>query len=54
MQWFYDLLTTDEQMVLGACAVFAGGFDLTAVTAVRDHFDEYTVLDLLDSLAANR
>ena len=50
VQWSYDLLTADEQTVLGACAVFAGGFDLTSLTAVCDQFDEYTMLDLLDSL----
>jgi predicted ATPase len=50
VQWSYDLLTPDEQTVLGVCSVFAGGFDVTAVTAVCDHFDEYTMLDLLDSL----
>jgi predicted ATPase len=50
VQWSYDLLTTDEQSVLAAGAVFAGGFDAIAVTAVCDRFDEYTVLDLLDSL----
>jgi len=50
VQWSYDLLTPDEQMVLGACAVFAGGFDLAAVTAVGEQFDEYEILDGLDSL----
>jgi predicted ATPase/class 3 adenylate cyclase len=50
VQWSYDLLTPDEQSVLAACAVFAGGFDITAVTAVRDLCDEYMMLDLLDSL----
>ncbi len=50
VQWSYDLLTPDEQTVLGVCSVFAGGFDLTAVTAVCERFDEYTILDVLDSL----
>ena len=50
VQWSYDLLTPDEQTVLGVCAVFAGGFDAAAVTAVSERFDEYTMLDLLDSL----
>jgi tetratricopeptide (TPR) repeat protein len=50
VQWSYDLLTPDEQSVLGACAVFAGGFDAVSVTAVCEQFDEYTMLDLLDSL----
>lgn len=50
VQWSYDLLTAEEQMVLGACAVFAGGFDLTAAAAVNEPFDEYEILDRLDSL----
>ena len=50
VQWSYDLLTTDEQAVLHACAVFAGGFDVSAVTAACNLFDEYTMLDVLDSL----
>ncbi len=41
---------TDEQSVLAACAVFAGGFDAVSVTAVHGGFDEYEMLDLLDSL----
>ncbi len=50
MQWSYDLLSTDEQTVLAAASVFAGGFELRAVTAVCGRFDESTTLDLLDSL----
>lgn len=50
VQWSYDLLTPDEQSVLAACAVFAGGFDLASVTAVHGGFDDYEMLDLLDSL----
>ncbi len=50
VQWSYDLLTTDEQTVLAACAVFAGGFDTGSVTAVCGGFDEYEMLDLVDSL----
>jgi predicted ATPase len=53
VQWSYDLLAEDEKLLLGRCAVFAGGFDLAAATDVcgagRD-LDEYGVLDLLDSL----
>ena len=48
--WSYDLLDDDERLVLGRCAVFAGGFDLAAATHLCDPFDEYTVLDVLDSL----
>ena len=50
VQWSYDLLSEDEQSVLAACAVFAGGFDTVSVTAVHGGFDEYTMLDLVDSL----
>jgi predicted ATPase/DNA-binding SARP family transcriptional activator len=50
VQWSYDLLTRDEQTVLGVCSVFAGGFDVAALTAVCDRFDEYTILEVLDSL----
>ncbi|MEO6653746.1 MAG: adenylate/guanylate cyclase domain-containing protein [Ilumatobacteraceae bacterium] len=50
VQWSYDLLNGDEQCVLGVSAVFAGGFEVGAVTAVCDCFDEYTMLDVLDSL----
>jgi predicted ATPase len=51
VQWSFDLLTDDERMVLQHCSVFAGGFDLGAVTVVvGEGWDEYVVLDLLDSL----
>ena len=33
--WSYDLLTDDERELLGLTSVFAGGFDLTSVCAVR-------------------
>jgi predicted ATPase len=50
VQWSYDLLSEDEQSVLAACAVFAGGFDTVSVTAVHAGLDEYEMLDLVDSL----
>jgi predicted ATPase len=50
VQWSYDLLGDDERDVLQRCSVFAGGFDLAAATHVCERFDEYAVLDLLDSL----
>jgi predicted ATPase len=50
IQWSYDLLGDDELVVLQQCAVFAGGFDLDAATQVCEHFDEFAVLDVLDSL----
>ena len=49
--WSYDLLTDDERAVLQHAAVFAGGLDLAAITDVCRRFDEYAVLDQLDSLS---
>lgn len=51
VKWSFDLLEPDEQRVLARAAVFAGGFDLAAATAVcaEDGEDD---LDLLDHLAA--
>jgi predicted ATPase len=48
--WSYDLLGADERAVLERCSVFAGGFHLAAATHVCERFDEYAVLDVLDSL----
>ena len=51
VQWSFDLLTADEQLVLGGCSVFADGFDLAgAIDVIGGGLDEYEVLDLLDSL----
>jgi predicted ATPase len=51
VQWSYDLLDDDERFVLGRCSVFAGGFDVAAVSHLcHDRLDEYAVLDQLDSL----
>ena len=50
VQWSYELLTTEEQDLLGCSSVFADGFSLDSITRVWDRFDEFTVLDLLDSL----
>jgi predicted ATPase/class 3 adenylate cyclase len=51
MQWSFDLLDDVERAVLDRCAVFAGGFDLAAATAVTGAGpDEYAVLDRLDAL----
>ena len=52
VQWSYDLLTDDERGLLNRCSVFAGGFDLKIAVQVcgGDALDEYTVLELLDSL----
>ena len=48
--WSYDLLDADERALLCATAVFAGGFDLAAITDVLGSTDDLTVLDLIDSL----
>ena len=50
VQWSYDLLDGAEKQILQRCSVFAGGFDLSAVSAVTDADDEATLLDLLDAL----
>ncbi len=50
VQWSYDLLDDDERRVLGCCSVFADGFDLAAIAAVAGCDDEFTMLDLVDSL----
>ncbi len=51
VSWSVDLLTEDERVVLQRCAVFADGFDLAAAVDVcGGEFDEYSVLDVLDSL----
>ena len=48
--WSYELLDQDERALLCATAVFAGGFDLAAITEVVGGQDELAVLDLIDSL----
>jgi predicted ATPase/class 3 adenylate cyclase/DNA-binding CsgD family transcriptional regulator len=48
--WSYELLGDDERALLCATAVFAGGFELGAVTDVLGSDDDLEVLDLLDSL----
>lgn len=48
--WSYELLDDDERALLCVTAVFAGGFDLHAVTEVWGKGDEFSVLDLVDSL----
>ena len=48
--WSYELLDDAERELLGATAVFAGGFDLAAITDVLGSDDDLVVLDLVDSL----
>ena len=50
VQWSYELLTDDERVVLQHASVFADGFNLAAITQICRSFDEYVMLDLLDSL----
>ena len=50
VQWSYELLTDDERFMLQHASVFADGFNLAAITYVCEHFDEYTALELVDSL----
>ena len=44
--WSYELLDADERALLCATAVFAGGFDLAAITDVLGSTDDLAVLDL--------
>jgi predicted ATPase/class 3 adenylate cyclase len=52
IDWSYDLLTPQEQMLFNRVGIFAGGFSLDAATAVcsGDDLDEIEILDLLSSL----
>lgn len=49
IEWSYRLLKADQQAVLRALGVFAGGFTVDAVAAVMDA-DTHQVLDHLDHL----
>jgi predicted ATPase/class 3 adenylate cyclase len=53
IDWSYDLLTPQEQMLFLRLGIFAGGFALEAATRVcgGDGLDEIEILDLLASLA---
>ncbi len=52
IDWSYDLLTPQEQMLFNRTGIFAGGFSLDAATTVcgGEGLDEIDVLDLLSSL----
>ena len=52
IDWSYDLLTPQEQMLFNRVGIFAGGFSLDAATAVcsGEDLDEIDILDLLSSL----
>ena len=48
--WSYELLDDDDRALLRSTAVFAGGFDLAAITEVVGSDDDLLVLDLIHSL----
>jgi predicted ATPase len=50
VQWSFDLLGGDEQMLLTQSSVFAGGFDVDAAQAVANMGDTFVTLDLLEAL----
>lgn len=51
IDWSYDLLTEEEQVLLRCISVFVGGFILSAVEAIcGGEQDEYETLDLLSHL----
>jgi len=52
IDWSYDLLTPQEQLLFNRVGIFAGGFSLDAATAVcsGEGLDEIEILDLLASL----
>lgn len=52
IDWSYDLLTPQEQILFSRVGIFAGGFSLDAAGAVcsGEDLDEIDILDLLSSL----
>jgi predicted ATPase/DNA-binding SARP family transcriptional activator len=50
MDWSYDLLTADEQTLLGRLSVFAGGFTLGSVARVCLGGDKMRALELVQRL----
>jgi predicted ATPase/DNA-binding SARP family transcriptional activator len=50
MDWSYDLLGAEEQAMLRALSVFAGGFSLDAVAAVSNESDDGLAIELLQRL----
>jgi predicted ATPase/class 3 adenylate cyclase len=52
IDWSYDLLTPQEQLLFNRVGIFAGGFSLDAATAVcsGEDLDEIQILDMLSSL----
>jgi predicted ATPase/class 3 adenylate cyclase len=52
IDWSWNLLDEQEQVLLRRLSVFSGGWTLEAAQAVTsdDHLDEFDILDLLDQL----
>ncbi len=50
IDWSYDLLSAEDQIVFAALATFAGGFTLDAVTAVGTDRDDLAALDAVTRL----
>lgn len=52
IDWSYDLLNPNEQLLLQRLAVFTGGWTLEASEEIcsDDNIDQYEILDLMDSL----
>jgi predicted ATPase len=51
IDWSYELLAAPERLLFDTLGVFAGDFDLAAVTAVAG-MDEFEALDLIEQLVA--
>jgi predicted ATPase/class 3 adenylate cyclase len=52
VDWSYDLLREDEQILFGRLSVFAGGFDLAAIESIcsADPLSPEAIADLVSSL----
>ena len=50
IEWSYDQLADEEQRLLRALSVFAGGWTLELASAVARGFDDYQILDLHSQL----
>jgi non-specific serine/threonine protein kinase len=50
IEWSYDQLSDEEQRLLRALSVFAGGWTLELASTVASDFDDYQMLDLHSQL----